>query len=159
MKRFVLICLFRFMQPTIQNAIKSWKSWKSIIWQNYQIRCSIFKRKLKVELPLNKFFKDSTINLKMAMNLQISKKITIQYSFIGPNFQQFLVGWALVYFAVCYRTNVEDLHCLPTLACNGLQLGVRFFSSKKLTLRCCYGLAYSFTILNVCFKLSPTLNK
>ena len=45
------------------------------------------------------------------------------------------------------------------LACNGLQLGVRFFSSKKLTLRCCYGLAYSFTILNVCFKLSPTLNK
>ena len=48
---------------------------KAIIWQNYQMRCSIFKRKLKVELPLNKFFKDSTINLKMAMNLQISQNV------------------------------------------------------------------------------------
>jgi hypothetical protein len=26
-------------------------------------------------------------------------------------------------FAVCYRTNVEGLHCLPTLACNGFGLG------------------------------------
>jgi len=26
-------------------------------------------------------------------------------------------------FAVCYRTNVEGLHCLPTLACNGLRVG------------------------------------
>jgi hypothetical protein len=62
----------------------------------------------------------SFVFIYFVVKIQIasSQKITIQYSFIGPNFQQFLVGRALVDFAVCYRTNVEGLHCLPTLACN-----------------------------------------